>query len=51
MSTEVIRNDLKKWRMKAKQFSGWEEEDNGGRKGKFQLPMAETVLKWEEDLD
>ena len=51
MSIEVTKNDLKKWRMKAKQFFGWEDEDNGGGEGKFQLPMAEAVLRREKGLD
>ena len=36
--------------MKAKKFSGRKEEDNGGGKGKFQLPIVEAVLRRDEDL-
>ena len=51
MYTEITRNDPKKWRMKAKKFSGRKEEDNGGGEGKFQLPIIEAILRREEGLD
>ena len=51
MSTEVTKNDPKKWWMKANQFFGLKEKDNGGGEGKFQLPVVEAVLRREEDLN